>query len=292
MDQLIDRTLLPAKIGSFDFTITAIDADSQQPLSGVTIAINDINGNNILSYDPGDNSTNETGTLYLTGIPTDQDYTYVLSKNGYSSTVGKIADLLGFSDWTISLQKISSTNRILVPVVIGTGLLLLYNSSKKKKVGKIETSDIVNTGIAIGGGYLLFNSIGIVDKLLEAIGLKDSKETQTLNYTSTDPNSFWNPNYWMQYTSFTYSINEQQARDIIGQIKNALGWWNDDEAAIMAAFKQLRTQANLSFVAWEFNKTDGADLLTWLRGTSWPYDRLSDAEVYSINQYFSKLPTH
>lgn len=292
MNQLLDKKLLPAKIGSFDFTITAIDADSQQPLSGVTIAINDINGNNILSYDPGDNSTNETGTLYLTGIPTDQDYTYVLSKNGYTSTVGKIADLLGFSDWTISLYKSTSTSKILIPVLISTGLLLLYVSDKKKKVGKIETSDIINTGIAIGGGYLLFNSIGIVDNLLIALGLKDSKATQTLDYASTDPNSFWNPNYWKQFNSFSYAINEQQAQAIIYQIKDAMSWFNDDESAIMAAFKQLRTQSNLSFLSWEFNKTEGTDLLTWLRGTAWPYDRLSDNEVYTINQFFSKLPTH
>lgn len=277
------------KIGGVFFRLTVIDSETGEPLPGVTVQLLNTIGQNILSYDADFSATDSSGELYLSDIPTDQDYVIVLTKPGYKQSGVKVADLLGASDWSLPMIKDTGSSLIL-PIGIAAGLMLL--AGQKKKMGAIETSDIINGAIIVGGGYLILTSMNLIDNLLEFLGLQDSKETKGLDYALSDPNNFWNPNFWQKFSSYTYAINEYQAKQIINQLKSAFGPANDDEAAAISALKSLKTQSNLSFLAWVFQRTDGQDLLTWLRGGFWPYDRLSDADVYSLHNYFSKLPTH
>ena len=223
-----------------------------------------------------------------------------LSKPGYQNfDIG--LDTL-FSDYFVDESDNNPVNEFnfvltkksgaLLPILLGSGLLIIAANNEKKKVGAVEKTDILNIGLVIGGGFLLFKGINILNSLFDFLGLSKSKETQSLDFSSSDPNSFWNPNFWRQFSSFTYAITEPQAQQIINQLKDAFGYFNDDESAAISALKTLRTQSNLSFLAWEFSKTDNQDLLTWLRGDSFPNDRLSDSEVYSLHQYFSNLPSH
>jgi hypothetical protein len=107
---------------------------------------------------------------------------------------------------------------------------------------------------------------------------------------SADPNSFWNPNYWKQTQQYTYAIDTPTAERYADQINDALGYFNDDESAIISVFHQLRTKANFSYLAYVFNNKYGKDLFATLRGGNWPQDGISDADLLAINNYGDTLP--
>jgi hypothetical protein len=78
----------------------------------------------------------------------------------------------------------------------------------------------------------------------------------------------------------------------VQQILDSFGAFNDNEEQAIAVFHQLKTKANVSFLAEIFYRMTGQDLLTYLRGGIWPQDRLSDSDVNAINQFLSKLPNN
>lgn len=162
----------------------------------------------------------------------------------------------------------------------------------KKGVGAIEKKDVTIIYMIVGGVV----GFSIIKSILEYLGLWKDKDTGDLDNASTNPNSFWNPNYWQTIkpanASYTYAFTESQAYAMCQVIVNAFGIFNDDEEAVIGVFKQCRTQANASFICWVFNKYWHDDMLTYLRGNWWPQDRLSDAELNIINQYVSRLPKY
>lgn len=172
------------------------------------------------------------------------------------------------------------------------GIMLFVAKKKKKSVGALKTSDVIPFLLIIGAVY----GFNILNKILEFFGLKDSKDTKDLDYESSNPNSFWNPNYWQNInpsnTGWTYAITEATARQWCQEIYNAFGAFNDCEECVIAVFKRCKTKANASFIAWVWQKQYGQDLLTYLRGGNWPQDRLSDKDVNTINQFIAKLPDY
>lgn len=87
-------------------------------------------------------------------------------------------------------------------------------------------------------------------------------------------------------------MSEQQAITNLLQIESAFGIISDDVSTVMGVFKGLQTQSELSYMADIWQQKNGSDFLTWLRGTTWPNDRLSDSEINDITTFVSKLPTH
>lgn len=234
--------------------------------------------------------TDASGKFNFVASVSDTDLIKVDAPPGYKVPM-PLAMSYTYPDNSYYLQIQEPTFPI-IPIALGAGLLLL--ARKKKKVGAFDTNTVITVGIAIAGGYVLFNSIHILDNLLQFLGINQSKESKALDVTASDPTSFWNPNYWRNAPNgvYSYAITTSQADDIINQLKDAKGWFNDDESEAKAALKQLRTKANLSFVAYRFQQTDNEDLLSWLRGGVWPNDFLSDADVYEINAYFQGLPNY
>lgn len=168
------------------------------------------------------------------------------------------------------------------------GLLLLLATKKKKAVGKLETKDVYP--YLIIGGVLV--ATGMINKILQSLGIIDSADTVALDNASKDPGSFWNVNYWRQFSVFNHSLTIEQASEKVTQLQNAFGYFSDDVAAVNAVFHSLQTKAEASYLAYIFLQGSGKDLLTWLRGSTYPNDRLSDNEVNSINAYLSSLPTN
>lgn len=235
--------------------------------------------------------TDASGKFNFVASVSDTDLIKVDAPPGYKVPM-PLAMSYTYPDNSYYLQ-IQEPTFLIIPIALGAGLLLLARK-KKKKVGAFDTNTVVTVGIAIAGGYILFNSMHILDSLLQAFGINKSKETQALDVTASSPTSFWNPNFWKDAPNgtYTHAITEQQAQDIISQLYDAKSIWNDDEAEAKGALKQLQTQAELSFVAWELQKANGVDLLEFLRGGLWPNDFLSDADVYEINSYFQGLPKY
>lgn len=302
---------LPNKIGGFHDAIIkgrVLNSVTRDPiLSSVVIADytgapisqpvqTDTNGYfyitaNISDADP-DNGATEYDTIKITPIDGKK---YIVPEPAaiWYSQFGLYTGMY-YGDGTILLsQKTIVPLNLVGLALIGIGL---YNSHNKKSVGiatNNTTKDITNAALVIGGGYLLFNGINIVDKILQLFGLSKSQATKTIDFASTDPNSFWNPNFWQKFSSYTYVIDQAQAETIIDQVMNAMSVFTpDDVSAVYGALFQLHTQANLSYLCYVFQQTQGADFLTWLRGTTWPNDRLDDAEIFVIHQHFLNLPTH
>lgn len=161
---------------------------------------------------------------------------------------------------------------------------------EKRKISGITTADVMPF-ILIGGAVIAFD---LVNKVLVMLGISDSRDTKELDDIATDPNSFWNPEFWRGAPggNYSYAITESTARAWLSEIKSAFGPFNDDEEKVIGVFKRCRTQANASFLAWVFNKDTGQDLLKYLRGGTWPQDRLSDADVNEITRYIKNLPKY
>lgn len=169
----------------------------------------------------------------------------------------------------------------------GLGLGVLSMVRKKKKVSGINPA-MQTVLLYVGGGLLLY--FGVLSPILKKLGILKSQETQALDNASTDPGSFWSPDYWKTISNATV-LTVAGADDILDKIINAFGFWNDDENVIYGQFKRLTHKAQVSFLAYRFAQRYNADFLSWLRGgDEWYADNLSDQEVATINDYLKQLP--
>lgn len=178
-------------------------------------------------------------------------------------------------------------------LLVGAGLLLfMFNDNDKHKVGAIS-KDKLQTSLIVTGGIIGWI---IVKKILEILGILDDRDEVDLNNAANDPNSFWNPLMWNNKPSnIRYTepiVTQQQAQYYASLIYDAMGFFNDNEEQVIAVFRAMPSQAAASYVNYWFNQLYKQDLLTFLRGGTWPQDRLSDSEVNQINQYVKNLPKY
>lgn len=236
-----------------------------------------------------------TGTdgLFYVYIQNDPNVTDVLQvKNAGSSNEIAIIDLLQLNSSVNYPIPVMLTNKFpvaLVAAAIAAGVILL--PGEKEKVGEI-TSDNAKTGLIIAGGVVAWV---LLKDLLEALGIFRSQDTVNLDNAATDPNSWWNPNYYLtkpDNISYTRPITTAQAIELADRIYDATGWVNDNEEAIKSVFRSLPSRAAGSFLAAVFQARYQMDLLSFLRGGSWPQDRLSDADVNEITQFVNRLPKY
>ncbi len=208
-----------------------------------------------------------------------------ISAPGFSTAKIPAADLL--YEQNVILKKPIPIGLILAAI----GALIAFAKKRKKEVGKVTTSDVMPF-LIIGGGLLAFS---VVKQILEGLGIWDSKDTKELDNTATDPGSWWSPMFWRSKPDnvpYSYTISTATATAWADELYDAFGPFNDDEDAAIAIFKRMRTKANASFFAEVFALRTGEDLLTFLRGGSWPQDRLSDEDVNVINNYIDHLPNY
>lgn len=282
-----NRLTTRVKIGGFnDYVLTFVDAQTGSPLPAVTVSIMDQFGN-VLSVEGGA-GTGIDGVLTLTGIDDSINYTVTASKSGYKDLTLNTGDLSGQNNWRVVMEKRFNV----LPLLGVTMILFAINNKKKKKVGAIEQKDIINAGLVIGGGFLLIKGTNLINSILELIGLQQSPDETAVLLSGSDPNSFWNPTFWRKFTTYTYAMTLAEAESIISQIDDSLGNWTNDQSAAIAAIKQVRTQANLSWIAYVLQQEQGKDLITWLHTSSWIENGLTYAQINDITNYVSKLPSH
>lgn len=152
----------------------------------------------------------------------------------------------------------------------------------------------------IAGGLLAVRVVGpllgTVDRLFQGLGISQSAAAASLEAMKRDPGSFWNGQFWRNVSKRTAGglvkvLTTAAVNDLWASLNNAFGYFNDDEAAALAAFKKhIRTQTQLSYFSEWVAKNAGIDLLTWLEGSTYPNDRLSADEIDIITQYVKKLP--
>lgn len=256
-------------------SIFITDAKTGKPIVG-NITVLDGQGNILLGPSPS-STTNYTDLQYL-----QPGQLIKVDAKGHEFMIMEVS---GMVDGEIYEFSLNPTGNKVLPIAAAVAAALLL-SRKKKRVGAIEKKDIELIAIA-GAGLIGF---GFLRQLLEKLGIWDSKDTKDLNQTSTDPGSFWNPNYWRNFTSYSYAITQSTAAQWCKEIYDAFGAFNDCEECAITVFKRCRTKANASFLCYVFGLQYGQDLLTFLRGGWWPQDRLSDADVATINNYVKNLP--
>lgn len=220
-------------------------------------------------------------TYWFSGMP---EYGAVLKTAEELSYEIKVVLPKNFDAPTLS----DTGKNIYYGVAGGLLLLVLLNERKKKSVGKIDKENIIPI-LLIGGAIISFD---LLKKLFESIGIWNSAETKQLDNQASNPGSYWNPNYYTQFSSYSYALDTTQAAALAKQIYDSFGVFNDCEECVKSVFKSLRTKSNVSFLAKVFAANYGQDLLSFLRGGIWPQDRLSDSDVAEIDSYISKLPNN
>jgi hypothetical protein len=181
-------------------------------------------------------------------------------------------------------------------VLLGAGALLFLLATKDK--AKRKVSGILPGGqlmenlfpvILIGGMYIV---IKYGPDILEKLGLKQSKDEKDTESAVSDPNSYWDPSFWKKGGTGTLILKGQMVADLMTLLEWSFGAFNDDEAAVINAFKTFKTQSQLSYFADQFQQKKGKRLADWLFSDSWPDDRLSLSEMAEINKYIEKLPKY
>lgn len=216
---------------------------------------------------------------------------YLFTCPGYQTVYANTVDILanGSDNFNAFLSPISANMGASILSIGAAGLaLLLLANNKKKAMGKLESKDVYPY-LIIGGALAV---TGVLKKILISLGVLDSKDSTDLDNAATNPGSFWNPAYYKNFSSYTWTIDRAGAETLTEQLKDAFGLFDDCEECAIAVFKQLKTRSQVSYLADVFYQMTGQDLLTFIRGGVWPNDRLSDAQVNEINIFLSHLPTN
>lgn len=211
------------------------------------------------------------------------DLAIVFKKKGFKTVTLTLADL--DINPNVTLQPGSSD--IIQPWMMGLVLaaVILYHKKKKKKVGKLEKGDLMAVFLLVGGVI----AFSVVQKILEKLGLWGGGN---VDHEQEDPESAWKPQYWKQFTSFTYAITTDQAKYYSYKIHNAFTVFQDDWNVILGVFSQMKTKANVSYLADIFNQVYGEDLLGFLTdgGGILPWDGLSKQHMDVLINMVQKLP--
>lgn len=154
--------------------------------------------------------------------------------------------------------------------------------------------------ITIVGAVVAFRILGPllsgVNNIFEGLGISQSPAAASLDRAKSDPSSFWNAQYWQNISKRTPGglvkiMTNAAAVKLWADLNKAFGYFNDDESAAIAAFKNsIRYQTQLSYFSGWVSKNAGIDLISWLEGGTFPNDRLSASEIDIITQYVKKLP--
>lgn len=240
-----------------------------------TAGIVSADGKAVLAFD----DTGEDGSYLLN--PQAGEYIYVAAP-------GFITKILPAQSAGGRIVLNRPVNLTAVALVASIAYPLLF-AKKARGVGKLNFDfNDVKTVAWIVGGVLAFD---IVAKILKGLGLWKDENERVLDTAASDPNSFWNPNFWKKSQSYSYAIDTPTAERYVETIHDAFGLWNDDEAAIINVIHQMRTKANISFLSYIYSTKYGKDLFEALRsGDGFSAEGLSDAELASLNNYGNSLP--
>lgn len=208
-----------------------------------------------------------------------------VSSPGYVS-VSLTGDDLIKAEGVVTLKKSTAADNNTVFLFGGAALLGLALASKKGKIGATAQTDYTPI-VLIAGGVLV---VGLVSKVLDKLGLGGDPTTGE----QQDPNSPFKPTYWRQFKTFTYAITTSQAKAYAETIHDAFGLFQDDYNAVMSVFSQMRTKANVSYLADIFSQEYQEDLLSFLTdgGGILPWDGLSKEHLQTILAYVNNLPTN
>lgn len=128
-----------------------------------------------------------------------------------------------------------------------------------------KTGDLlVKVGLAAGAYFL------VVVPVLQALGLKEDAADRIVNDAEAGNlpgGNPWLPNYW-KAARCSSVIDAMTAKSYAQKIYDAFGFFGDDEAAVIAVFRGLRTKCDVSRIADEFAMEYDADLFGYIKSGS------------------------
>lgn len=282
-----------------------VDYISGEPLPGATVRITDYTSGNVT----GQVITNDNGYFKMLAGP--YEFLYI-THVGYAPLLIATTDAVMMG--TIGLDKSDSTlpevivtpgNKntlwLLLLLALAITIMLSKKKQRKKSVGSPALAvaagsllqdkwvRLIVMGIVV---YVILQVSGLFKSILQLLGLKTKPETEKLDNAATDPGSFWNPKFWESGPSGTLILTAAAVENYAKQIWDAIGAFNDDEEAVKAVFRKMKTQSQASYLADHFASKYKSDLLAFLRGGYWPQDRLSDYDVNEITEFVNRLPKY
>ena len=300
-----DQAGLVKASNSLELTGKVVDQVTLEPIGLASVTVVDENG----KYLGDGGTTDEQGLfrLYSQLFPgnfllvSHVQYvpaTFPIDELDYYTVIGldKYTDVL--DEVVVTPQQRNTLELALASGLFVIGMSIDEHQTKRGKIGGVVSSaagglfsdPVVKYGTILVAGIVVFKVFGIADKILQWLGLSDSKATKNLDAQAEDPGSFWNPTMWQKGGKGTLLLTEAAVEAMITQIYDAAGWIDDNEEEMIAPFKTLKTQSQASYLAYKWQQKYKTDLLKWLRGGTWPKDRLSDADVNEITEYVNKLP--
>ena len=139
--------------------------------------------------------------------------------------------------------------------------------------------------VAVGGGLLIY--FGVLDPILKALGVKDTKDTKDID--AGEKLDAFNPKFYQEVSAkkipATY-FTVKTASGIADNIWNAIDGMGTDEGAIFSAFKNIKTQVQLSQVSHRYALLHNSDLYDDLKSD------LSESDMIRILDIVKKIPQY
>ncbi len=252
---------------------------ANNPLFGVTIFMVNSAGNPITS------PFNLPDATYSAWTETPDDVSIVFKCPGFRDKKISFNSLIDQPD----VLMIKSEG-IVQPWMIIVVIAAVATYRKKKKLGamgKLGKDDLFPIFLIVGG----IIGFTVIQKILEKLGIWGGGN---VSHEQEDPGSAWKPSYWQGFDSYSYAFTETTAKGLCKTIHDAFTVWQDDWNAILSVFSQMRTKANVSFLAWVFMREYDEDLLAFLTngGGILPWDGLSTEHMNVLINMVQKLPSN
>jgi hypothetical protein len=154
-----------------------------------------------------------------------------------------------------------------------------------------------NNNLIIGLAVVGVAYFGLVKPLTDKLGLTQSDKDKALAALNEEAakNPGWDPKFYKEWQKKEPVLLKTSAGVslLAQQIYNALGTFSDNDQAIYAAFKFLKSKVQLSQLVAKYSELYKEDLLTRLRAP-WYYikDGLTDLQNSEISKIVNALPTN
>lgn len=143
--------------------------------------------------------------------------------------------------------------------------------------------DVVFKYALYGTGIFAIYKVGTMLGIFQTA--QEQQEEQQLQTTLSS--NYWLPKFYTDYLARygngkVITLTEPAKKQLVQELWDARGWYNDNEGAIYAVFRKMNYQTSLSTLAAAFLKEKNRDLLSWLQ------DFLSEDELKTISSIIAK----
>lgn len=141
---------------------------------------------------------------------------------------------------------------------------------------KIDYNILILAGVVIGVVYL-FRKIGSAGSgILSGLGITNTEQENEI-LTQFQSENYWNFNEFLStIPAGGLLLTQNYAANLVNQLWDATGFFNDDEETIYGVFRSLKTKSQVAALAKKFYELKGQDLYSYLK------NYLNDSEMLTL----------